>query len=55
MHYLFDDEIMAERASEIGQAILEARSLRLSEIAAKMPGSMDAAYKRIHRFLQTAE
>ena len=38
--------------SQIIEGILEARSPRLSEIAAKMPGNADAGYKRIQRFLQ---
>lgn len=39
MEHLFDDPITATKAAEIGQAILAARSLRLTEIAAKMRGS----------------
>ncbi|HEX7975377.1 MAG TPA: hypothetical protein VF498_13290, partial [Anaerolineales bacterium] len=41
-------------AAEIGQAILAARSLRLADLAAKMPGSRAANYKRIQRLLQQA-
>ncbi|MFN3762579.1 MAG: transposase [Anaerolineae bacterium] len=52
MGLLFDDQAIAERAAEIGQAILKARSLRLTEIATQMPGTSAAAYKRLHRFLQ---
>lgn len=49
---LFPDQDTAEDASEILQGIMEARSPRLSEIAAKMPGNETACYKRIQRFLQ---
>ena len=49
---LFDDQMTASRAAEIGQAMLAARSLRLTEIAAKMRGSSDASYKRIQRFIK---
>ncbi|MEM4203369.1 MAG: hypothetical protein QXS54_04795 [Candidatus Methanomethylicaceae archaeon] len=31
MYALFDDETIANKAAEIGQALLEARSLRLTE------------------------
>lgn len=55
MQCLFDDQTTANKAAEIGQAILAARSLRLTEIAAKMRGSSDAAYKRIQRFIQRAD
>lgn len=36
MQHLFDDPITATKAAEIGQAILAARPLRSSEIAARM-------------------
>lgn len=49
---LFADQSSAHHASEILQAIMEARSPRLSDIAAKMPGQAAASYKRIQRFLQ---
>ena len=52
---LFDDEELAERAGEIGTAILEARSLRLTDIAVKMEGESAAGYKRIQRFLGKAD
>lgn len=55
MQALFEDETMANKAAEIGQAILAARSLRLTEIAAKMQGSSDASYKRIGRFIRQAD
>jgi hypothetical protein len=49
---LFPDQKTARQASEILAGIMEARSPRLSEIAAKMPGNEAASYKRIQRFLQ---
>ncbi|MGC8873274.1 MAG: transposase, partial [Chloroflexia bacterium] len=55
MQALFDDETEAEQAAEIGEAILAARSLGLTEIAAKMRGSLAAAYKRIQRFLRRVD
>jgi len=53
--YLFDDDNIVKQATEIAQAILQARSLRLTDIAAQMSGSMDAAYKRIQRFLRKVD
>lgn len=52
---LFDDAEQAERAGEIGAAILEARSLRLTDIAVEMEGESAAGYKRIQRFLGKAD
>lgn len=49
---LFTDNTTTQQASEILQGILETRSPRLSDIAAKMPGNEAACYKRIQRFLQ---
>ena len=49
---LFADQNQALRAGEILQAIIEANSPRLSDIAARMPGNEDASYKRIQRFIQ---
>lgn len=49
---LFADEREARQASQILQGIMEARSPRLSDIAAQMPGQTEANYKRIQRFLQ---
>ena len=46
------DEKAARQASEIGQAILAARSLRLTDISLQMKGKSDSAYKRIQRFLK---
>jgi hypothetical protein len=55
MAELFDDQNIAERAGEIGAAILEARSLRLTDIAVEMEGESAAGYKRIQRFLQEVD
>ena len=49
---LFSDTKAARQAGEIMEGIMAARSPRLSEIAAKMPGQEAASYKRIQRFLQ---
>jgi hypothetical protein len=55
MAELFDDVDLAERAGEIGAAILEARSLRMTDIAVEMEGESAAGYKRIQRFLGKAD
>jgi hypothetical protein len=44
---LLGDRNMAAPAAEIGRAIRAARSLRQTEVAAKMRGKAEAAYKRI--------
>jgi hypothetical protein len=49
---VFDDTGTAQQAAEIGQAMLAARSLRMTDIASHMEGKSDAAYKRIQRFLK---
>ena len=52
MQALLPNPSLAERATEIGHALLEARSLRISAMARAMKNvSEDAAYKRIQRFL----
>jgi hypothetical protein len=48
---LFTDKKTAEQASQIMEGIMSTRSPRLSDIAASMPGSEAANYKRIQRFL----
>jgi hypothetical protein len=48
---VFDREEVARKAGRILQAILEARSARLTEIAQKMPGKAEAKYKELQRFL----
>lgn len=52
---LFDNAEQAERAGEIGTAILEARSLRMTDMAVEMEGKSAAGYKRIQRFLEKAD
>ena len=41
---LIDDAALAEKAGEIGAAILEARSLRMTDIAVKMEGESVTGY-----------
>ncbi|NPA93602.1 MAG: transposase, partial [Chloroflexi bacterium] len=53
--YLFDHPREARQAAEILAAILRARSARLTEIASQIRGSLDAAYKRLQRFLQSTD
>lgn len=55
MAELFDEADIAEQAGEIGEAILAARSLRLTDIAVEMEGESAAGYKRIQRFLKRAD
>jgi hypothetical protein len=55
MAELFDDHDIADRAGEIGDAILAARSLRLTDIAVEMEGESTAGYKRIQRFLKAVD
>lgn len=52
---LFPDEKTAQQASQIITGIMNARSPRLSEIVAHMPGEEAACYKRIQRFLQDTD
>ena len=53
--HLFDQERLAEQAGRIIEAILAARSPRLTDIAAHMTGSVSANYKAIQRFLQRVD
>ena len=55
MQGLFDEEEIARKAAEIGQGILVARSLRLTDIADAMKGNSTASYKRIQRFIKEAD
>ena len=55
MAELFDDHDIADRAGEIGDAILAARSLRLTDIAVEMEGESTAGYKRIQRFIKAVD
>lgn len=52
---LFDDDKKAEQASEIMEAILEAQSPRISDIADKMKGEESGNYKKVQRFLQSTD
>lgn len=52
---LFTDPKVAEQAGQIMKGIMVARSPRVSDIAANMPGSEAASYKRVQRFLQHNE
>ena len=52
---LFDGEEEADKAAGILQAILDARSPRISDISQNMPGIPEANYKAIQRFLRWAE
>lgn len=52
---LFSDSKTADQASQIMTGIMQARSPRLSDIAAHMPGSEAASYKRLQRFLRQQE
>jgi site-specific DNA-adenine methylase len=55
MQELFDSLQVAKQAKDCSQAILKAQSLRMTEISAYMQGSMDAAYKRLTRFLNLVD
>jgi len=55
MQQLFDDKEIANRAAEIGDAILAACSLRLTDVAVEMDGESAAGYKRIQRFLKAVD
>jgi hypothetical protein len=53
--HVFDSPAEAQQAATIVKAILEARSPRLSEIARKMPGKPERAYKQLQRFLEATD
>lgn len=55
MQALFDDKRTADRAAEIAQAILQAGSPRLTDVAAHLSGSNTASYKRLQRFLKQCD
>ena len=55
MAELFDDQRTAKRAGEIGDAILAARSIQLTDVSVEMEGESAAGYKRIQRFLKTVD
>jgi hypothetical protein len=52
---LFDDDKTAKQASEIMEAILEAQSPRISDIADKMKGGEAGSYKKVQRFLKATD
>jgi len=49
--YIYDHDKLSEKAALVLQAILEARSPRLSDLSPKMPASPSANYKTLQRFL----
>ena len=51
---LFDREDQAWKAAMIIQAILKARSPRITEVARAIPKPFFAGHKMIHRFLKRA-
>jgi hypothetical protein len=53
--YLFDAKGQAKKAALILKAILDSRSPRLSCLSQKMPGSQEANYKAIQRFLSSSD
>lgn len=55
MGEVFDNDGDAKRAGEIGDAILAARSLRMTDVAVEMNGETEACYKRIQRFLKSVD
>ncbi len=55
LQHLFDQDRWAAKAAVIIEAILAARSPRLSAIAQHMPGTEAANYKTIQRFLQQVD
>src|SRR4030095_17220885 len=54
-HFLFDSEPLANKATTILAGMLAAQSPRLSRISQYMPGSAEANYKQIPRFLCQAD
>ena len=55
MQLIFDEPKHAKHPAQIAQAILKARSIRMTSIASFMPGKMETAYKRITRFLRSCD
>ena len=53
--YLFEGAEVTSKAARVLQAVLRARSARLSDIAREMPGHADAGYKQIQRFMQRVD
>jgi len=52
---LFDEDCVAKKAARILQAMLKARSPRLSDISQHMAGNPEANYKEMQRFLRQAD
>jgi hypothetical protein len=52
---IFDNDKQADQASEIMEAILEAKSPRISGIADKMKGGEAGSYKKVQRFLLASD
>jgi hypothetical protein len=48
--YLFDDERLVNKGTEIMHALLAAQSPRLTHIASQMKGKSERNYKTIQRF-----
>lgn len=55
MQQLFDEGSNVKSATEIGQAILAARSILLTDIVVQMSVTGEASLKRIQRFLKGGE
>jgi len=53
--HIIDRPEMADKAGTILEALLETRSLRLSDLSHRMPGNPAANYKAIQRFLAQAD
>jgi len=53
--YLFDDERLIQKGTEIVHAILAAQSPRLTHIASQMKGKSERNYKTIQRFLNQVD
>lgn len=52
---LFDEPAVVKGMAEVLRAVLQARSARWTEIAAKMRGSEAAAYKRLQRLMERVD
>ena len=50
MHYLMDDENIAEKGAAIVKAILAGKSPRISNIAEQMAGRSESNYRAVHCF-----
>ena len=53
--HLFDDSKQAKKAAAILEAVLEARSPRISDICEHMPGNPEANYKAVQRFIAKSD